>query len=247
VWAKFREWDSFDRCLVRFRARRSTSGTRRHPNHSVVALDLETDPVESGLVGSLAHPGGNLTGVFFDFPEFSTKWMQLLREIAPKLSRLAVLWDPSTGPLQLRAAQGVADSMGYILRVIEVSAPGELEEVFRVVVREKLEGVMLLSSPIFGSNAGPSATLTLNYRLPAISMFPEFAQAGGLIAYGPNISDLYRQSGGMMAKVLQGTPPGDIPIERPVRMQLVVNLKTARAIGVEVPPGLLTRADEVIE
>jgi ABC-type uncharacterized transport system substrate-binding protein len=213
----------------------------------VVALDLETDPVESRLVASLSHPGGNLTGIFFDFPEFSTKWMQFLRELAPKLSRLAVFWDPSTGPLQLHAVQRVAGSMGFTLRVVEVVNAGELEQAFSVVRKENLEGLLLLSSPIFGSNATISAKLTLEHRLPAVSMFPEFAHAGGLIAYGPNLLDLFRQSGVMTAKVLRNKRPADIPVERPVRMQLVINLKTAAALGIDVPPGLLIRADEVIE
>jgi putative tryptophan/tyrosine transport system substrate-binding protein len=213
----------------------------------VVALDLETDPVDSGLVSSLSHPGGNVTGVFFDFPDFGTKWLELLREVLPKLSRLAVLWDPSTGPVQLNAVERVAGSMGFSLRVIEVKDAGNIEEAFRTARAENAEGVMLLSSPLFGSHPATSAKLALAYRFPAITMFPEFAQAGGLIAYGPNISDLFRQAGAMVAKVLAGAAPADLPVERPIRFQLVINLRTAQSLGIDVPPGLPLRADEVIE
>ena len=212
-----------------------------------MALDFETDPVESGLLSSLSRPGGNLTGVFFDFPDFSTKWLELLREILPKLSRLAVFWDPSTGPLQLNAVERVAGVMGLRLQVIEVKDIGKVEEAFITARKENAEGLLLLSSPLFGSNPATIAKLALEHRFPAITLFPEFAQTGGLIAYGPNINDLYRQAGAMVAKVLAGTAPADLPVERPIRFLLVINLKTARSLGINVPPGLELRADEVIE
>jgi putative tryptophan/tyrosine transport system substrate-binding protein len=213
----------------------------------VVALDLETDPVQSGLVSSLSHPGGNLTGVFFDFPDFSTKWLELLREVLPQLSRLAVLWDPSTGPVQLNAVEKVAGSMGLRLQVIEVREAGNIEEAVRTAQKESAEALLLLSSPMFGSNPATSAKFALENRFPAIAMFPEFAQTGGLMAYGPNISELYRQAGAMVDKVLAGAMPADLPIERPVRFQLVINLKTAKTLGLDVPWFLQQRADEVIE
>jgi putative ABC transport system substrate-binding protein len=217
------------------------------PKVPTVAIDLETDPVESGLLSSLSHPGGNLTGVFFDFPDFSTKWLELLREILPKLSRLAVLWDPSTGPLQLSAVERVAGAMDLRLQVIEVKDIGKIEEAFITARQDNAEGLLLLSSPLFGSNPAMSAKLALEHRFPAITMFPEFAQTGGLIAYGPNLIDLYRQAGAMVAKVLAGAAPSDLPVERPIRFQLVINLKTARSLGINVPPGLELRADEIIE
>jgi len=213
----------------------------------VVALDLETDPVQSGLIFSLSHPGGNLTGVFFDFPEFSTKWLELLREVLPRLSRVAVLWDPSTGPVQLNAVEKVGGSMGLSLQVIEVKEVSHIEQAVGVARKENAEALLLLSSPMFGSNPATSAKIALENRFPAVTMFPEFAQTGGLMAYGPNISELYRQAGAMVAKVLAGAAPADLPIERPVRFQLVINLKTAKALGLDVPWFLQQRADEVIE
>jgi ABC-type uncharacterized transport system substrate-binding protein len=213
----------------------------------VVALDLETNPVEAGLVSSLSHPGGNLTGVFFDFPDFGAKWLELLREAAPNLSRLAVFWDPSTGPMQLKAVEAVASSMGFRLQVIEVSDARNVEQAFRTAQDLKAEEAVFLSSPIFGSNPATTAKIAFEHKLPAISMFPEFAKTGGLLAYGPDPVDMFRQTGTMVGKVLAGTAPTDLPVERPARFQLIVNLKTARAFGLTIPTGLLIRADEVIE
>jgi putative ABC transport system substrate-binding protein len=157
----------------------------------VVALDLETDPVQSGLVSSLSHPGGNLTGVFFDFPEFGTKWLELLREVLPRLSRVAVLWDSSTGPVQLNAVEKVGGSMGLRLQVIEVKEVGDIEQAVRTARKDSAEALLLLSSPMFGSNPAMSAKVALENRFPAITMFPEFARTGGLMAYGPNIGELF--------------------------------------------------------
>lgn len=217
------------------------------PSVSIVALDLETDPIEAGLIAGLSHPGGNLTGVFFDFPDFGAKWLQLLRDAAPKLSRLAVFWDPSTGPVQLKAVEAVASSMGVNLNVIEVIDVRNIDAAFRTAARQNVDGLLVLSSPIFGSSPATIADLALRNRLPAIMLFPEFAQTGGLLAYGPNLIDLFRQSGTMTAKVLAGTRPADLPVERPARFRLIVNLRTARALGLTIPPSLLIRADEVIE
>jgi putative tryptophan/tyrosine transport system substrate-binding protein len=213
----------------------------------IVALDLETDPVATGLVSSLSKPGGNLTGIFFDFPDFSTKWLELMRAVLPDLSRVAVLWDPGTGPLQLQGLRKAAAIMAVELRVIEVKSVDAMHQAFADARAESVEGAVILSSPIFGSNPARTAELALEHRLPCVSLFPEFAFSGGLLAYGPYVSDLYRQSGQIVAKVLAGTPPGELPIERPAKFQLVVNVKTARALGIEVPRALLLLADEVIE
>ena len=213
----------------------------------IVALDLESDPVKSGLVKSIARPGGNLTGLFFDFPEFSAKWLQLLGEAVPGLSRLAVVWDPATAPVQLDTVASVATARGLALQVLRVQTSGEFEAAFRAARNENAQGVLILSSPLFGSNPGALADLALRYRLPAITLFPEFAQMGGLIAYGTNLIDLYVQSGALVGKVLDGAKPEDLPVERPSRFQLIVNLKTAKALALDLPPTLLARADEVIE
>jgi putative ABC transport system substrate-binding protein len=213
----------------------------------IVALDLESDPVKSGLVKSIARPGGNLTGLFFDFPEFSAKWLQLLAEAVPDISRLAVLWDPTTAPVQLDTVAAAAKSRNLSLHIVNVQASDQFEDAFRSARSAQADGMLILSSPLFGSNPQLTANLAAKYRLPAIGLFPEFAQAGGLLAYGTNLIDLYVQAGALVGKVLDGVRPEDLPVERPSRFRLVVNLNTAKALGVEVPPTLLAVADEVIE
>jgi putative ABC transport system substrate-binding protein len=226
--------------VVRFAHARSTT-------IPIVAMDLESDPVRSGLVASIARPGGNLTGLFFDFPEFSAKWLQMLAEVVPAMSRLAVLWDPTTGPLQLDAVSAEAKSRGLSMHVFEVKSPGEIEPAFRSASSAAADGLLILSSPLFGTNPTPLAELAIQYRLPAITLFPEFAQVGGLMAYGTSLIDLFGQAGVLVGKVLDGAKPADLPVERPSRFQLVVNLKTAKALGLTMPTSLLLRADEVIE
>ena len=213
----------------------------------IVAHDLETDPVATGLVASLARPGGNITGFFFDFPEFRTKWLQLLQEAVPQLSSVAALWDPATGPYQLKAIKEAAGLLKLNLRILEVRSPADLDGAVLAAAQSKVDALLILSSPVVGANSKRIADLTLGHRLPAVTLFPDFARAGGLMAYGPNLLDTYRQLGGMVAKVLRGTKPADLPVELPTKFELVINVKTAKALGIEVPPTLLARADEVIE
>jgi putative ABC transport system substrate-binding protein len=213
----------------------------------IVAHDLETDPVATGLVASLARPGGNITGFFFDFPEFRTKWLQLLQEAVPQLSSMAALWDPATGPYQLKAIKEAAGLLKLNLRILEVRSPADLDGAVLAAAQSKVDALLILSSPVFGANSKRVADLTLGHRLPAVTLFPDFARAGGLMAYGPNLLDTYRQLGGMVAKVLRGTKPADLPVELPTKFELVINVKTAKALGLEVPTSILLRADEVIE
>jgi putative tryptophan/tyrosine transport system substrate-binding protein len=213
----------------------------------IVALDLEADPVASGFVQSLARPGGNLTGLFFDFAEFSGKWLEMMGEIIPGLKHAAAVWDPGTGPVQIDAALAVAKTRGVELEVIKVDSPSAMAPGFREAADKKVQALLILSSPIFGTLPRQTADLALAYRLPAITMFPEFAQVGGLIAYGTNQSDLFRQGGEFVGKVLGGAKPADLPVERPSRILLAVNLKTAAALGLTIPQVILLRADQVIE
>ena len=215
----------------------------------IIALDLETDPVSTGLITSLARPGGNITGLFFDFPEFSGKWLELLAEARPGLSRVAVFWEPTTGPVQVEAAETAAKSRGLRLQIINVPDLSGLEDAFRAAEREQAQGLLILSSPLFSAVIGskPVAELAALHRLPAITLFPEFAQFGGLMAYGPSLVDLFHQAGALVGKVLHGAKPADLPVERPTRFRLVINLKAAKALGLEIPSTLLARADEVIE
>jgi ABC-type uncharacterized transport system substrate-binding protein len=216
-------------------------------NIPIVAFDLETDPVGSGLVKSLARPGGNITGVFFDFPEFSKKWLELMKETLPQLERIGVLWDPATGFTQLRAIEAIATAMHLELDIAEVRALAELDTAMMTASRNNIGALVMLSTPIIGGSSQRLAEFALQRRLPAVTLFPDFARSGGLMGYGPNIHDGYRQTARMVAKVLQGAKPADLPVELPTRFELVVNRRTARAIGIELPTSLLLRADDVIE
>ncbi len=213
----------------------------------LVALDLESDPVASGFIASLAHPGGNLTGLFFDYAEFSGKWLELMGEIVPGLKRVAAVWDPATGPVQIDVAAAVARARGIALEVIKVDSPSGIEPGFRAAAGRNVHAVLILSSPVFGTVPRLVADTALGLRLPSITMFPEFAEVGGLIAYGTDQRDLFRQSGEIVARVLAGTGPADLPVERPSRILLAVNLKTAAALGLTIPQVILLRADQVIE
>ena len=215
----------------------------------IVALDLETDPVKTGMAASLAHPGGNVTGLFFDFPEFSGKLLELLNEARPGLTRIAALWDSASGPVQIEAAGAAAVARNMRLQTLEVSDLAKLPEAFAAAEAEQAQGLLVLSSPLFSSISGikPVAELAARHKLAGITFFPEFAKSGGLMGYGPSVTDLYHQAGGLVAKVLRGEKPADLPLERPSRYQLVINLKAAKAFGLALPPSLVARADDVIE
>jgi putative ABC transport system substrate-binding protein len=211
----------------------------------IVGVDLETDPVASGWAASLARPGGNVTGVFLDIPEFSAKCLQTLREAIPAAAKLAILWDPAIGSVQLDAIAKAA--AGVTVDVLEVHRVADFESAFRTVVERNAGGLLMLSSPLFSSNTQLLADLARQHRLPAMTLFPDFAQKDGLLAYGPDLQSLFRQAGEMMRKVLAGGKAADLPIERPTHFHFIVNLKTANALGIAMPPALLARADEVIE
>jgi putative ABC transport system substrate-binding protein len=213
----------------------------------IVALDLEADPVASGFVASLARPGGNLTGLFFDYAEFSGKWLELMGEIVPELKHVAAIWDPATTAIQVDAARAVAKSRGVELEVVKVDTPSSIEPGFKAAADKKVQAVLVLTSPLFGNLPRQIADAALRRRLPAITMFPEFAEVGGLIAYGTDQRDLYRQSGEIAGKLLAGAKPADLPVERPARILLAVNMKTAATLGVIIPQVILLRADQVIE
>jgi putative ABC transport system substrate-binding protein len=213
----------------------------------IVAMDLETDPVADGWATSLAHPGSNVTGVFLDLPGFSAKTLQLLRDAVSSLSKVAVFWLPSSGPRQLEAVRSAAAALELTVEVFEVGRPSEFGGAFQAAAKSKASGALMLSSPLFAGNPEALADLALVNRLPAISIFPDFAQKGGLIAYGPDLLELYSQAGVMTRKLLQGASAADLPIERPTRFKLVANVKTATALGLTLPTSILLSADEVIE
>ena len=220
------------------------SATRTIP---IVAIDLESDPVVSGMAATLARPGGNITGVFLDLPDFTSKWMEMLVESKPKLSRVAVLWDPVTGPVQIEAVGKAGGTLNVQLVTVEVRRPTDFDAAFSVASERDAGAMVLLSSPLIADNVQMLAELTLRHRFPAITLFPDFARAGGLLAYGPNLSSLLQLSGVIAGKVLRGTNPAELPIERPTKFETVLNVRTAHALGLSIPTSLLLRADEVIE
>jgi putative tryptophan/tyrosine transport system substrate-binding protein len=213
----------------------------------IVAVDLESDPVAQKFAVNLARPGGNVTGLFLDFPEMSGKWIQLLKEMVPRFTRAGVLWDPAIGPYLLRGAEAAGASMHVHILRLEARGPADFAHAFESAVKQKAEAVLALSSPVFASAGKEIANLALKHRLPAIMPFPAFADAGGLMAYGPHLTSMFSQAGGVMAKILQGAQARETPIERPTRFELAINLKTAKALGITIPPSLLVRADRVIE
>jgi len=213
----------------------------------VVTIDLESDPVASGFIRTLARPGGNLTGVFLDFPELAGKWLEILKMIVPALARVAVLWDPSTGPAQLDAARRAAASLKLTVHPVEARTTGEIDSAFSGAMRERANGMISLTSPIFNSGRQSIIDLAARHRLPTLVPFPGYARDGGLASYGPDVKAMYAQAGGLTVKILRGTPPGEVPVERPTKFELVLNLKTARALGLKISQALLARADQVIE
>jgi putative tryptophan/tyrosine transport system substrate-binding protein len=213
----------------------------------VVALDLESDPVASGFVKTLPRPGGNLTGVFMDFPELAGKWLEILKMTAPALTRVAVLTDPSAGRAQLDAARSAAQVLKLAVYPLEARSTAEIEPAFRAAMRERSNGMIVLTSPIFNSGRREIVDLAARHRLPTLVPFPGYAEDGGLVSYGPDVRTMYGQAATLALKILAGVPPAQIPVERPTRFTLSFNVKTATALGITIPQSLLLRADHVIE
>jgi putative ABC transport system substrate-binding protein len=224
--------------------RLASQATRTLP---IVAYDFETDPVAAGYAQSIARPGGNVTGIFLDLPNFSGKWMELLRACIPTLQRVAVVWDPSVGRKQADSANQIIVGLNMQADLLETNSQVDFEGVF-AVARDRGAGAMvMLSSPLVFTNARQLAALALRYRLPAITMFAEFARGGGLISYGPSLLTAAHQAGFMAGKVLAGTSPADLPIERPSKFELLVNSRSAEALSIKIPASIQALADEVIE
>jgi ABC-type uncharacterized transport system substrate-binding protein len=213
----------------------------------IVAVDLESDPVARGFVRNLAQPGGNITGVFLDLPQVSGKQLQILKEVLPATSRVAVLGDPVFNGPQFQATDAAARSLSIQPQRLDVRVSQDLEGAMDAASRAQAHAVLLLSSPLVFFHRAEIGALALKRRLPAVSMFMEFAEAGGLMAYGPSLRESFRRAGGFVGRILQGAKPADMPVERPATFELVVNQKTARALGLTVPASVMSRADRVVE
>jgi putative ABC transport system substrate-binding protein len=213
----------------------------------IVANDLENDPLAAGYAASLSRPGGNVTGVFLDAPAICGKWLQQITEVVPNLRRLSVLWDSGTGPYQRDAFRTAARAISLEATVIEFRGGAPIESVLETGLTSDTQAVVQLGSPLVQQSGGKIAAVMARHRLPGISPFRTFPVGGGLMSYGVDLVDLYRRIVPFVAKVLHGARPGDIPIEQPVKFELVINLKTAKTFGLAIPPTLLAVADEVIE
>jgi putative ABC transport system substrate-binding protein len=208
---------------------------------------VSEDPVEIGLVSSLSRPGGNMTGVTFISSELAGKRLELLKEILPRASRVAILWNPTHVDSEVRELEPAARSLGITLQSVEARTMEELDGALRAVAAWGADAVMVVPSRMINLNAKRIAEFARERRLPAVSMWGAFAEAGGLMTYGPDIPTMIRRMATHVDKILKGARPGDLPIERPTRFELVVNLRTAKALGVTLPQSLLLRADRVIE
>jgi len=207
------------------------------------------DPVGAGFADSLARPGGNATGfVLFEYG-MGAKWLELLKEIAPKVTRVAVLRDPTiaAGIGQLGAIQSVAPSLGVELTAVNVRDPGEIERALSAFARSSNGGLIVTASPLARVHLDLIIKLAARHKLPAMYWDRHSVASGGLISYGTNISDLYRRAAGYIDRVLKGEKPSDLPVQAPTKFETVINMKTAKALGITMPASLLTRADEVIE
>ncbi len=222
--------------------RAAFTATREIP---IVAHDLETDPVAAGYAQTYSRPGGNLTGLFLDSPDLAGKWLELLKSIVPNLSRAVVLWDSTSGPIPLDAVRTVAPSLGVKLQVVEIHTPGEIDKA-PSAFRGRPQALIILPSPMMYYQSERLARLARKQRLPATSMFVPFAQAGGMLAYGPEMAATAERCAELVAKILTGAKPGDLPIERPSKFEFVFNLRTADALRLTVPDTVLLRADRII-
>jgi putative ABC transport system substrate-binding protein len=209
----------------------------------------DNDPVGSGFVASLARPGGNVTGLSALSPELSGKQLELLKEIVPKLSRVAVLGNSTNpgNPQALREMEAAAAALRVQLQYLDVVGPKTIETVFRDASKERADGVLVLPSAVATAQRKEIADLTAKNRLPAMYPRPEFVEAGGLMSYGVNANDLLRRAAVYVDKILKGAKPADLPVEQPRKFELVVNLKAAKQIGLTIPPTVLARADRVIK
>jgi putative ABC transport system substrate-binding protein len=221
-----------------------TKATKTIP---VVGVDLESDPVAKGWVASLARPGGNVTGFFLDIPEMSGKQLQLLKEVKPNLAQVAVLGDPRVNELQFRATEVAARGGGLTLQPLPVKSLNEITRAIAEAARQRAGALLVLTSPLIFTNMPHIADAAVKRRLPAINLFvPLFAEAGGLLAYGPDFHDFFRRAAGYVDRILKGAKHGDLPVQRPAKFELVINLKTAKALGLTIPPSVLVRADRVV-
>ena len=214
---------------------------------TVPIVAITSNHVGVGLVRSLAHPGGNVTGLELLSADLSVKWLELLKATVPNLARVGVLADTSGPSTQFERMNAVASSLGLKLVRLGARDPAGIDAAFTQAVRERVGGLIPLSSPVFAAHKRDIVSLAAKHRLPAMYEHRDFVDSGGLMSYGPNLDDVFRRAATYVDKILKGTKPADLPVEQPTKFELVINLKTAKALGLTIPQSLLLRADEIIQ
>ena len=224
--------------------RAARDATRTIP---IVMVAVSYDPMARGYIAGLPRPGGNITGLFFQQLELTGKRLEFLKDVLPQLTRVAVLWDAFSAD-QLPAAEAAARSLGVHLQPVELRQPPyDYASAFRTVAEGHAEAVLPLMSPVFFREQAPLLELLGTHRLPAIFGLREFVDAGGLMAYGASFEEMFRRAADYVDRILKGTKPADLPVEQPTKFELVLNLKTAKALGITFPPAVLFQADKVIK
>jgi putative ABC transport system substrate-binding protein len=214
-----------------------------------IVVTRVSDPIRTGLVASLSHPGGNVTGLTTISEELEGKRLQLLREVLPRLDRVAVLWNAANPghAMNVEEMEAAAPQLGLQVLAIGVKRADELPTAIESAVNAQAGALFVIDDLVISSYQGQILELTRNAKLPVISQFRDFTVAGGLMAYGPNNDEMFRRAAVFVDKIFKGTKPADLPVQAPIKFELVINLKTAKALGLEIPPTVLARADEVIE
>jgi putative tryptophan/tyrosine transport system substrate-binding protein len=221
---------------------------RRATSTVPIVMAIVEDPVEHGFVTSLAHPGGNLTGLSFQDSELVTRRLQLLRETMPGVIRVAALWDATAaGRTTLKAVERAAPLLGLVLQVLEVRVEQDLERAFEAARQQRAQAVIQLASPLFAAHRKTILSLMAKSRLPAVCQERTFVVDGCLMAYGPSFPDMFRRAAYYVERILKGAKPADLPVEQTTKFELVMNLQTARGLGLTIPPSLLAQADEIIQ
>jgi putative tryptophan/tyrosine transport system substrate-binding protein len=221
----------------------------KNASSTIPIVSMTADPVASGLVESLARPGGNVTGLTNLAPDLSGKRLELLKEAVPGMTRVAFLWNriSPAASLSFKTTQETANVLGLQLQSLEVQNSENFDSAFQTMIKKRAQGFLTTPGPIISSHQAGILQFAANNRLPAIYTYSEFVDAGGLMSYNPSYDDLYRRAAIYVDKILKGAKPSDLPVEQPMKFEFVINLKTAKQIGLTIPPNVLARADKVIK
>jgi putative ABC transport system substrate-binding protein len=227
----------------------STQAAQKATATIPIVMSNTGDPVGAGIVANLARPGGNVTGLSLLATELSAKRLGLLKEALPRLARVAVLWNPNNASvtLKFKETETAARVLGLQLQSLQVQRPADLEGAFQAAAHARADALVTADDQLLSAQRVQIVSLAMRYRLPVASEFREFAAAGGLMSYGPSLTDLARRAATYVDKILKGAKPGDLPVEQPTKFELLIKLKTAKALGLTIPQTLLQRADQMIE